>query len=446
MWKKVLPFFFLLSGCGGREKISLKLEGVPVNREPSGLLVVSDPADTLKKVLNFYMIDVTFSKPVDPSSLEGNIFLHRVLGDVEDGENRLDEGIPLKSYLLYPDGFTLSVNFSVPDGQYVLHLKKGIRSISGEELDGSCDLKDEPADAYSSGFLIGDAKEFATKPFCEFRPHVSYLGPVWGSMDFEDHAGCSGEANTDFSVQPEFLLNFSFPTNYDENHFLSEQVGENIELRDLTTDERIPLYFSLDNRVNWKDDIRKFETVPSITHQFPVYFKPPPLPSLHRFAIRINRFEGMKDRYGIPFWDRDPDEDDVLEVCFTTYGTSETLRVKDVQMESKDDYITLIKISFLTPDRNSDIMDSSTLIPENFSIMKGLEYVPFKLEVHREVFLTKETDIVFLMVPRGFLRKDEGFTLTISYRVADERGNTLDGNEDGIVEFTSNDNYIRNFP
>jgi hypothetical protein len=57
----------------------------------------------------------------------------------------------------------------------------------------------------------------------------------------------------------------------------------------------------------------------------------------------------------------------------------------------------------------------------------------------------QEEDVVILKIPEGYLIENEPFALTISYRVSDERGNTLDGNEDGYVEENGNDNYIRIF-
>lgn len=446
MKRCILPILLLLS-CSEREKMRYELYEVSAKEDPSLLKVLSDPADSIMPLTpDSFIIKVNFSKPIDPSSLSGNLFVHEVMGDLQDGENQIGEGVEVKNWSLSDDQKNLLIFLSLKEGQYILHLKKAIRSIDGKELDGICDFKDESSDMFSSGFSVGNGKNFVTRAFCEANPYLSYLGPVVGHMEFEDHKGCSGEVNTGFPSQIEFELTFSFPTGKTSNYFLSKDLGKSIEIIDLTLQDRVPIYFSLDNRVSWKDDIEKFD-LEMIDDAYPIYIRPQSLSPLHRFAIRINRFENLIDRYGLRFSDRNPDEDQIYEVCFTTYGTSNTLRVKEIKTEKNDGYISEIKIKFLTPDPSRDVMDAKTIIPKNFSITKaGFESVPFELELHREVISMQEEDVVILRIPHGYVEENENFVLTISYRVTDERGNTLDGNGDGYVEGNRNDNYIRAFP
>ncbi len=446
MRKYILIILLLLLSCSEREELKTKLQEFLPAEEPSLLTILSDPADSIIPLPGgIFIIKVEFSKPVDPSSLSGNILVHPVIGDTQDGENRMGDGVVLKNWSLSDDKKNLFISLSLQDGEYILHLKKEIKSIDGKNLDGICDFKDETSDAYSSGFSTGGEETFVTKAFCKANPFISYLGPVGGGMEFKDHSGCSGKVNLGFPTQLDFELRFSFPTGTTSNYFLSKEVGRNIEMIDLTTDERVPIYFSLDNRITWKDDIEKFE-IENITNDFPVYIRPQNLSPLHRFAIKINRFEDLKDRYELPFSDEHPDEDMIYEVCFTTAGISSTLRVKEITIERKDGYISEMKITFLTPDPGSDKMDEETIIPQNFSIMNSkFESIPFKLELHREVIFMQEVDVVLLRIPEGYLGADEPFGLKISYRVSDERGNTLDGNEDGYIEENGNDDYLRIF-
>jgi hypothetical protein len=440
----LITILFLFS-CE-REELNTKIYELSPYGEPSLLKVLSDPASSVMPLPeDVFLMKVEFSKPVDPSSLPGNILIHPVIGDVKNGENQIGEGVPVKHWELGNDLKTLLLYLSLSEGQYLLHLKKEIRSIDGKELDGICDFKDEPSDAFSSGFTIGEGERFVTRAFCSSNPFLSYLGPVGGEMEFKDHSGCSGKVNLEFPYQIDFVLKFSFPTGKETNYFLSRDIGKNIEMIDLTTEERIPLYFSLDNRVTWKDSMEGFEKE-KIEDEFPIYIRPLTLSPLHRYVIRINRFETLKDAYGLPFSDNDPDEDEVYEVCFTTYGTSNTLRVKGIEIKKRDGFVSEIRITFLTPDPRSDLMDAETIVTENFSIIKaGYEIVPFELEVHREPVSMQEEDVVILKIPEGYLIEGEPFALTISYKVSDERGNTLDGNEDGYVEENGNDNYIRIF-
>jgi len=440
----LIPILFLLS-CE-REELNINIHEFNPYEEPSLLKILSDPATSISPLPgNVFLMKIEFSKPVEPASLSGNILLHEVVGDVKDGENRLGEGMPVKHWKVNNDRKTVLLYLSLSRGEYLLHLKKEIRSIDGKELDGECDFKEEPSDAFSSGFSVEEEKKFVTKAFCRSNPFISYLGPAVGNMEFKDHSGCSGKINLGFPHQMDFVLRFSFPTGTETNYFLSKNLSKNIEMIDLTTQERVPLYFSLDNRVTWKDSMEGFEKE-RIENEFPIYIRPQTLPPLHRFAIRINRFETLKDAYGLPFSDNDPDEDSIHEVCFTTYGTSNTLRVKEIEIKRREDFVSEIKITFLTPDPTSDKMDLETLIPKNFSLIKaGYEIVPFEFEVHREVLSMQEEDVVVLKIPEGELRDNEPFALTISYRVSDERGNTLDGNEDGYVEENENDNYVRVF-
>jgi len=445
MRKIYLVIILFLFSCG-REELKTKIYELSPYGEPSLLKLLYDPAGSIAPLLgNVFIMKVEFSKPLDPSSLSGNMLVHRVIGNVKDGENQVEEGVPVKDWVLGDDQKTILLYLSLSHGQYLLHLKKEIRSIDGKELDGVCDFKDEPSDAFSSGFFIGEGEGFVTKAFCKSNPYISYFGPVYGEMEFKDHSGCSGKVNLNFPLQIDFVLRFHFPTGTANNYFLSGLLGKNIEMIDLTTQERVPLYFSLDNRVTWKDSMEGFEKE-MIENEFPIYIRPQTLSPHHRYVIRINRFENLRDGYGLPFSDDDPDGDNVHEVCFTTHGTSNTLRVKGIEIKKLDEFISEIKITFLTPDPSSDLMDVETIIPKNFSIIKaGYEIVPFELELHREVLNMQEEDFVILKIPYGYLKEDEPFALTVSYMVSDDRGNTLDGNGDGYVEENGNDNYVRIF-
>lgn len=444
--KKQIPLLLalFLYSCGGIETPLFEATKPSKSGKGELLKIISDPKDSLHYLGGrTYEIEVDFSAPVDEKSITGNVFVFPVLGDAVNGENVLGDGIPVMNFKSSPDRTRFFFLFSVDDGDYVLYLSRNIKDLAGNQLDGRCDLKNEPSDAVSSGFMIGNGKGFKTLAFCQPSPVISFMVSPGNNLTYGDHRGCDGETNVEFTKEPVFIFAFSFPTGTTENYILAEDLQREIEIYDLTVDVRRPIYFSLDHGVSWKDDITKFG-VNRITDNYYVYIKPIPLDGLHRFALRINRFGGLKDRFGIPFWDGSPDEDNVYEVCFTTRGERETLKVGGIEIKRENGWITGIKVWFDTPSNENENMDYETLITENFYVYDISEGkpVPFDLQVHRETVIGKERDTVFLRIPEGTLPQTHRWKFVISHRVMDYLGNTLDGNGDGYIDGDSRDDYI----
>lgn len=434
----------ILLSCGGIESSQFEVLKLSRTRRAKLLKVLSDPKESLHWLGGkTYAVEVNFSAPVDPESVNGNVFLYPVIGDAENGENVLGEGIPITNFRYSPERTTFFFLFSVEEGEYVLLLKKEIKDLAGNQLDGRCDERDEPQDAVSSGFSTGTDTEYITLAFCQPSPTVSYITSLGNDLSYGDGVGCEGEANTEFTKEPVFVFTLSFPTGTTKNYIRAGDLGREVEIYDLTVGVRRPIYFSLNNGVSWREDINEFDVV-NIPDSYYIYVKPVRLDSLHRYALRINRYGGLRDRYGIPFWDGSPDDDDVYEVCFTTRGEVNTLRVGGVETIKDSGWVTGIKVWFDTPSNENENMDYDTLIPENFYIYDVDEekVVGFNLEVHRETVTGRERDTVLLRLTKGTLPDTHTRRLVISHKVMDYLGNTLDGNSDGYIDGDSRDDYI----
>ena len=97
-------------------------------------------------------------------------------------------------------------------------------------------------------------------------------------------------------------------------------------------------------------------------------------------------------------------------------------------------------VFFQTPDPMDNIMDASTLIPKNISLIQN--GIPLSITTSVQTIIYQCAPSTALIITAG---KDKNLnnrsSLTISYSVKDEEGNTLDGNYDGIYELSINDNF-----
>jgi uncharacterized delta-60 repeat protein len=104
-------------------------------------------------------------------------------------------------------------------------------------------------------------------------------------------------------------------------------------------------------------------------------------------------------------------------------------------------------VFFQTPDPMDNIMDASTLIPKNISLIQNgtplsittsVQTIIYQCAPSTALIITAGKDITLPTTPSPLT------SLTISYSVKDEEGNTLDGNYNGIYELSINDNFDPN--
>ena len=102
-------------------------------------------------------------------------------------------------------------------------------------------------------------------------------------------------------------------------------------------------------------------------------------------------------------------------------------------------------VLFQTPDPMDNIMDASTLIPRNISLVQ--DGSPLSITTSVQTIIYQCAPLTALIISAG---KDKdltsGASLAISYSVKDEEGNTLDGNGDGIYELSIYDNFSSPIP
>ncbi len=96
-------------------------------------------------------------------------------------------------------------------------------------------------------------------------------------------------------------------------------------------------------------------------------------------------------------------------------------------------------VLFQTPDPKDNLMDNTTLIPQNLSLLKGGSPVTVQTSTEERYFRCAKSTVWVLNGPPD--ENLNGADLTISYAVKDKAGNTLDGNGDLLYELNPNDNF-----
>lgn len=96
-------------------------------------------------------------------------------------------------------------------------------------------------------------------------------------------------------------------------------------------------------------------------------------------------------------------------------------------------------VLFQTPDPKDNLMDESTLIKENLSLLIGGNPVSVSTSIEERYFRCARSTVWVLNGPSDV--NLIGADLTISYKVKDKAGNTLDGNGDFLYELNPNDNF-----
>jgi hypothetical protein len=97
-------------------------------------------------------------------------------------------------------------------------------------------------------------------------------------------------------------------------------------------------------------------------------------------------------------------------------------------------------VLFQTPDPRDNLMDETTLIPENISLLKGGDPVTITTSVEERYFRCAKSTVWILNAPQN-INLNNAY-LTIKYAVKDKAGNTLDGNGDLLYELNPDDNFI----
>jgi len=96
-------------------------------------------------------------------------------------------------------------------------------------------------------------------------------------------------------------------------------------------------------------------------------------------------------------------------------------------------------VLFQTPDPKNNLMDTSTLIPQNLSILMGGVPVSVTTSVEERYFRCAKSTVWIINAPTNVNLNNSD--LTISYKVKDKAGNTLDGNGDFLYQLDPSDNF-----
>jgi len=97
-------------------------------------------------------------------------------------------------------------------------------------------------------------------------------------------------------------------------------------------------------------------------------------------------------------------------------------------------------VVFNTPRTADNLMDESTLVPENLSLVVG--GAPEAVTTYTETRYMRCAPVTVWIINAPTDINLNGKGLTISYKVKDLDGNTLDGNQDFLYELNKNDNFV----
>ncbi len=144
----------------------------------------------------------------------------------------------------------------------------------------------------------------------------------------------------------------------------------------------------------------------------------------------------------------DNDNDEIFEFYVTSDGNQPNLANRVWGVYTTNDpgpfganeiKLNQAFVLFQTPDPKDNLMDNTTLIPQNLSLLKGGSPVTVQTSIEERYFRCAKSTVWVLNGPPD--ENLNGANLTISYAVKDKAGNTLDSNGDLLYELNANDNF-----
>jgi len=330
---------------------------------------------------------------------------------------------------------------------------KNAKSILGVELDGNYGMTNDDYIASPSDFI-------------ELLSNLNPPSPFPGTFHYDITPASVDSADADDYLKPELSdasVNERINIHFDSYMRKSDINNTNIEI--IGPDGK-----KLDGSW-WVEDLNNpgnyisLESAPETTtgrietYYSDFYFRPKDIPlplgryviivhcnSIHKFPltdpvngvfqreITCNDFEydGVDNDVIMEFYvTPDGEKPPVTNVVWAVYTSSSSpIAIQPNQAV----------VFFQTPDPMDNIMDASTLIPKNISLIQN--GAPLSITTSVQTIIYQCAPSTALIITAG---KDKDLnnrsSLTISYSVKDEEGNTLDGNYDGIYELSINDNF-----
>ena len=331
---------------------------------------------------------------------------------------------------------------------------KNTRSILGVELDGNYRMTNDDYIAAPSDFI--ELLSNLTPPPSPF-PGTFHYDITPASVDSADAYDYLKPELSDASVNERINIHFdSYMRKSDINNTNIEIIGPDgkkldgswwvedlnnpgnyisLENAPETTTGRIETYYS-DFYFRPKDiplPLGRYVIIVHCNsiHKFPIT---DPVNGVFQREITCNDFEydGVDNDVIMEFYvTPDGEKPPVTNVVWAVYTSSSSpIAIQKNQAV----------VFFQTPDPMDNIMDASTLIPKNISLIQN--GTPLSITTSVQTIIYQCAPSTALIITAG---KDKDLnnrsSLTISYSVKDEEGNTLDGNYDGIYELSINDNF-----